>query len=494
MMFGRVMLKSLGVLATAVLFLMPESVLALDELTLQDAERIAIESNLGLQANSLRQQAAQNSVSEQRGRLYDPRLRLTTAAGESRDILNLTTTSINEASYLRLDASLMRTLSSGGEIGLSLSNQWQDSRSATISGVDPQWRSELRLSLTQPLLKGFGAKATEEPIEVAIKGDEAAAAGVQAEMATLLARVRNAFSDIHRARRFVSLRESSLALATTILAENRARVAVGVLPPIDVLEAEVGVSQREKDLLDARQGVDDLLDRLAEQLGVAPPIRVVSEPLPPLDFSPDEEADLSVAYEQRPELQRAAREQERSLIEAAAAEDRKKPSLDLSAFYAQRGLGGDYGDDLDQTLTDVARNWEVGVTFNYPLGNRQAEFEALRKQNLAEAARRDVLQQREQVRREVRAAIRQLQVGQLRFAVTKKGLELAEEKLKNLLKRREVGLATTRDVLEGETELAQAQADHTDAQATLEQAGTEYLRSTGRLISHEGFTVATVRP
>ena len=95
------------------------------------------------------------------------------------------------------------------------------------------------------------------------------------------------------------------------------------------------------------------------------------------------------------------------------------------------------------------------------------------------------------MRREVRSAIRQLQVGQARLDVTAKGVVLAEEKLKNLLKRREVGLATTRDVLEGESDLASARTDSADAQTTYAGAVTDYLRATGRLLAHDGVVVTT---
>jgi outer membrane protein TolC len=70
--------------------------------------------------------------------------------------------------------------------------------------------------------------------------------------------------------------------------------------------------------------------------------------------------------------------------------------------------------------------------------------------------------------------------------VSSDGVTLAAEKLKNLLKRREVGLTTTRAVFEGESDLAQAQTDLADAEALYDNAITTYLRASGRLLEHEG--------
>ena len=52
--------------------------------------------------------------------------------------------------------------------------------------------------------------------------------------------VRDAWYEVLRLRSDMSYREASVALAQKVLEENRRRVEVGVLPPVDILEAEVG--------------------------------------------------------------------------------------------------------------------------------------------------------------------------------------------------------------------------------------------------------------
>ena len=55
-------------------------------------------------------------------------------------------------------------------------------------------------------------------------------------------------------------------------------------------------------------------------------------------------------------------------------------------------------------------------------------------------------------------------------------MAFAEEKLRTLLKRKEVGLATTRQVLEGEEDYALAQTDHAAALSDYNKAVTEYYK------------------
>ena len=365
-------------------------------------------------------------------------------------------------------------------------NQLRDDNLHPTSAFDPSWRNEFQLSLTQPLLKGFGRMSTEEPILLAGKGRDSAIATLTEEVTFLVADLRNLFVEMRRARAILASRRASVGLAESILAENQAKVSAGLLPPLDLLEAEVALKSRQRDLLDAEQAAEELRDRLAEQLNLASPPEVILTDFLRSDLVLTEEADLAYALTHRPDLLRAEAQGESRRLEATIADERRRPALDLVANYGQKGLADDYGQSLDQSLQDDLQNWSVGLIFNYPLGNRQAVGEATRKKYLATSAQRDVERLREFARRELRTAQRQIRLGEVRLQVSSDGVALAAEKLKNLLKRREVGLATTRAVFEGETDLARAQTDLADAEALYDGAITSYLRARGRLLEHEG--------
>lgn len=465
--------------------------------SLPAAERLALERSLGVQSALSRYGASAASVTEARG-LYDPKFTLETAVGETRDAVNSVSASVPSASrYGRADLSLLQKLPSGADVSLDFNNRRSDETSSTGSSAsflfDPNWRSELKLSLTQPLLQGFGRLATEESILLATAGRDGSAAALYQQAAETLKSVRNLYAGIRRSREIIVQRESSVALATRLVEENRARVAAGLLPPLDLLEAEVGLKLRERDLLDARQGERDLIDQLAEILRFDGPFDV---DLPAFELDPptlDERADLADAFANRPDLQQAAADLEARRVESAAARQRQLPRLDLVGSYGQKGFDEDFPAALEETGRDELRNWEVGVNFAYPLGNRKARGEALRKRYQEQASADELGRLREVARREIRTIGRQLQVDQLRIAVTIQAVELAAEKLKNLEKRRDVGLATTKDVLEGEAQLAQAKTDLADAQATWEAAVTGYLAATGRLLARLGVTLDAER-
>lgn len=453
-------------------------------LTLKGAIRLALAQNPEIRASILQYQASGASVGEARG-LYDPRLRLLLDATTSRDVQSVIPQVRNENQATRAEFSLLQKLPSGADLSLGVSERRDDNLRPTLA-VDPAWRNELRLTLTQPLLKNFGRTATEEPILLAMQGQTVAAETMQESATAIVADLHALFAEIRRSRDIIASRRSSVGLAEQILKENQAKVDAGVLPPLDVLEAEYGLKSRQRDLLDAVQSEKDLQDRLAERLRLPETVEVELDPFVLSSPVLSESADLDAAFALRSDLRRAEAQVKSRRIEEETAQKRRLPALDLNASYAQKGFDSNFGGSVDQSLSRDLPNWEIGLTLTYPLGNRQAENEALRKKYQADAAQSEVERLREMARREVRSAIRQLEVGRLRLEVTEQGVTFAAEKLKNLLKRREVGLSTTRDVLQGEDDLAKARTDRADAEVSWARALTDYLRASGRLLDHEG--------
>ncbi|HBT83205.1 MAG: hypothetical protein A2091_02925 [Desulfuromonadales bacterium GWD2_61_12] len=463
---------------------------AAEPMTLRGAERLALQRNFALQSGSETLRAA-NAAARGAYGLYDPQTLFTLAHGEGRDLLNQTPTVQRLATrYSIADLSLLQALPSGASLNLTFDTQRQESLRGGSGFYDPSWTSSLRLGVVQPLLNGFGPSITEEPIILAARSRDATTAGLQQQAVELLVTVHNRYVEILRSRQLIIFRETSVILAWNLLEETRARVAVGVLPPLDLLDAEFGLKRRERDLLDERQRYRELVDQMAVLLAVRDELEIAAEEIPQPQVTVDAELDLRDALALRPDLQQARQLLAGQQLLADNAGNRALPGLDLSASYGRNGLGGSYSDDLESVANDDLDNWEVGLTFSYPLGNRVAEGEKLRRRHELESARRALQQQEEEVRREVRSASQRLEVGLLRLDVTRKGLEVADERLKNLLKRREVGLATTFDVLEGEAFKAQAQADLVGDQSAYAQNVVDYLRATGRLLAAAGVQLA----
>ena len=455
-------------------------------LNLQQVIRLTLERNLNLRAEQFDTRASQAAVRREYG-LYDPQLLLDFSTGESRQQINQQFFEAeNRSRFSLLDLSLAQQLPSGGELTLGFDNQRNEEKEDPLPGINPAYESELTLQLTQPLLKGFGRSVAEQDILFAINDRQVAIQDLREVAFALLAEVHDAYYEVLRLRDNLRFREISVALAQKILNEASARVRAGVLPPVDILEAEFGLKERQRLQLDADREYRDGLDRLALLMSSRFPMEIVDEPLGRPELAVDEELGLQQALAKRPDLQRRIRQLERLDLEQRLARNDLLPGLDLTASYAHKGLGSDYSDDLNDVGGGDYPNWQVGLSLSYPLGNRNARHEHRRTLLRIKGRQAELAQLQEEIRSEIRAAIRLLEANDKKIEVATSGQAFAEEKLRILLKRQEVGLATIRDVLEGEEDLAQARTDKVAALADYNKAITRYLQVSGQLLEADG--------
>jgi len=465
-----------------VISLFSAGVEAAELVNLKQAERFALERNLNLKASDYDARASEALVRKGYG-IYDPRALAEFAEGQSRDSSNSLTLAEVEVETRAFGLSLGQLFPTGAELVAGFANN----RSRTAGSFNiPTYRSEASLSLTQPLMQGFGQLFTEQQILFAVQDRHIAVQELRAQAFDLLTRVRDSYYDILRYRDNLKYRETSVALAQKILEENRLRVKAGVLPPIEILEAEVGLTQRERELLDAQRAYQDALDQLAVLLNYPQGVQVGDDELLAHELQANVETGFQAALSKRPDLQQRHREIEKLDVERAVNRNLLLPAVDLTALYARNGTGEEFSDSLDSMGSDDLNDWNIGLTLSYPLGNREARNELLKTELRIKGQQARLQQFREEVRNEIRAAVRLLDVNHKKIEVSRRGRELSEEKLRTLLKRKDVGLATTRDVLEGEDDLARAQTDQIASLADYNQSVTEYLRVSGLLLEAEG--------
>ena len=477
---GKVITVNLGVLCLLLLWI---NLAAGEELTLPVAERMALENNLELKAQTYQTLISESMVRKGFG-IYDPLLSGGYKKGSSNQQFNETyfTGKVTDR-YSVFEAGISQLLPTGATLSATWSDRKDDFTPQPL--INPAYAGDLKFSLVQPLLKGFGSLVTEQDILFAIKDREASVQDFRQKAFDVLVQVRQNYFDVLRYRDTVRSRETSVELAQKVLDENQARLKAGVMAPIQVLEAEVGLKTRQQDLLTARQQYQDALDQLALVLNLQSLNQVANEALSVPEFHGNEDAGFKAAQDRRPDLLRQRQVLEKAALQQKVAHNQLLPGLDLSASYGHATLENSFGNSVGQLGSSNLNSWEVGLTLSYPIGNREAR-QAYVQTQLERRSQQAVLnQQEEQVRKEIRAAIRQLRVSRDSLELAQSSKVLAEEKLKILLKRKDVGLATTRDVLEGEDDLAIARTGEISAKADYNIALTDYWRATGVLLEHE---------
>lgn len=455
---------------------------------LRELEQQALAANLGLRAVESDLRASQAAYAGSRG-IYDPVASFEYEEQSSSTPVNGASTSLSRDDRLRqFDWQLRGLVSTGAELGVGVFNLRQNASPAPR--INPAYESQIRFDVVQPLLKGMGTAVVEKDILLAAQDRNLAVEDLRKEAFKVLSEVRDTYFDLQKVRDNLRYRETSVGLAKRVLEENRQRVKAGTLPPVEELEAEVALSERERDLIDADRTFRDTIDALALLLNSSQLAEVGEAAIERTEFTPDEKSGFESAIQMRPEL--LSQEHEIGIIQIneRVAQNQLWPSLDLSAGYGLNGLGADYSEDfrgIRQADYDV---WNLGLKLSYPLGNREAKNLWVRTQVQARGAKARLADLRAEVRNAIRSAARQIQIEGKKIDVSTRGRELAEEKLRILLKRHEVGLATTRQVFEGEQDLARARSQQVESLAEYNKAITAYLVATGQLLQHEGISIA----
>jgi len=231
----------------------------------------------------------------------------------------------------------------------------------------------------------------------------------------------------------------------------------------------------------------DAADQLRTTLHLPPGTPVeTTETSAPEPFGYTEGDALRTALSRRPDLVRARVAVRTSEFNERVSGNLVLPSLALEGGAGLTGLDTSFGNALDDMRSGRYPNWSVGLRFSYPLGNRFARADLAASRLKASQARTQLSAAEESAGLEVRAALRALDSQREQIAVTAQGVTAAETLLASYRKRQQLGLATTKDLLDVEAGLTQARENDTAARADYQSALTDLWRSTGELLDRQG--------
>lgn len=210
----------------------------------------------------------------------------------------------------------------------------------------------------------------------------------------------------------------------------------------------------ENALIDARAGYRRAIDAFRVRLGLPSSVTLDIVDTTP-DFEPvdvDDDSAVRAALHNRLDLQSQAEQVEDVERQLAIAENGLLPDLNLDASYALDGSGP----QLDRASP---HDWSssIGLTMEVPL-QRTRERNSLRATQIAlDRARRDLLQQRDQLDIEVRDQLRQLRSIEQQRTLQTEQIEQEKKAVAVMQIRYESGTADNRDLLEARQALIQAE-------------------------------------
>ena len=392
------------------------------------------------------------------------------------------------------DFGASKLLGTGGSLRVDYLNSKQDTNSV-YSVFNPTYNATIGAALTQPLARNFKTDSVRTNLRVAKLNRAISDEQFRQVVTNTVALAKSQYYDISLAIDNLAAKKKSLALAEKLLSENRIKVKVGTLAPLDVVEAEAEVASRAEGVIQAEALLASVQDNLRQTLAPAnDPVlwstRIVPSERPTAaPPSIDVEAAIRTALQGRTDVVAARKGLERSDVNLRFAKNQLLPAVDLVASYSGSGVGGTtlirdgfggpvietipggYGDAAGDAFSFDFPNWVVGVKVSVPLGNRTAKGNEARARLSKEQAETAMKRLELSVVSEVRAAARNLEAGYKSVEATRAARVLATRRLEAEEKRFAAGMSTSFLVTQAQRDLADAEVNEIRAVASY----TKYL-------------------
>jgi outer membrane protein len=408
---------------------------------------------------------------------------------------------------------LEQFLPTGGSytLGYQASRTENNNQFATLN---PNTQGNLTFSFTQPLLANRSIDITRQQILVSKNNLAISEMDFRNSVVSTIRDVKNAYWDLVVAQSALVVQRQTLELSRQTLGDNRKRVEVGTMAPIDIVQAEAEVAANEEVVIIAEQTVAQAQDRL-RALILDPQTAefwiTTFEPADPpsLATSPvDVDAAVQKAIANRLDLQQARKTLENNEVRIRYFKNQVLPEVNANVDYGLAGLGGtvinrqggggiDPGQPVSTTsipYSEVLRDvfgfayptWTASVNLRYPIG-RNGNRVNLERQLLQNE--QNLLQLRDlerQVVQQVRDLARQVNTNLRRVSSTQAARSLAERRLEAEQKKFGVGLSTTFNVLQAQRDLAEARNNEQRAILDFEKSRVDFEAAQEASISGAG--------
>jgi outer membrane protein len=461
-------------------------------LSIDDAVRLALEQNLSLQVQRLEPQVQQLNIDLIRTAWTPVVSGTATNASSTSPVSSFFAGATNALVNDRFGATVQadQLLPWGANYNITWNNVRTKSNSVYDS-PNPALGSVLSGSYTQPLLRNFKIDSTRQQLLISKKNREMSDVQLRQTVVTTVRQVKNSYWDLAYAFENLKVQQQSLEIARESLRNNKSRVSIGTMAPIDIIEAEAEVARNEEAVIIAEAQISRAEDALRQLIydPKNPGFWTMTFDLtdPPVYRAQDVDLEAAVkrALEGRTDLVNMRKSLEANDINIRYFKNQILPDLNVRAGYGLTGQGGTqytfsdtfppvpisivdngFGSVLSQMFSNDFHNWSLAVTVGYPIGRSGAEA-ALARAKVAYTQEELLLRSQElTVATQVREVARTLNTNRKRVDATRASRDLAQRKLEAEQKKFQAGMSTNFFVVQAQRDLASAK--NAELQAVLD--------------------------
>jgi outer membrane protein TolC len=443
---------------------------------------------------------------------------------------HLTTLEINPLNYgtpalvvntVAANAGYTQGFGPGTQIQAGFQNLYTNGNS-NQNTLNPYWNSSLGVTVTQPLLRGFGIALNRRFIRIAQNNQRLSDQVFRYQATITVSGVVRLYTDLVSLSEDLRVKQETLGAAQRLAEDNRNKVDQGTLAPVEVTRAEAQVAAARQDVVNAdgylRQQELILKSVITRDFSSDPLIHnariVPSDPLP-VDPLPTDTIEhmVQLAFENRPDYLAAKTQLTNTQITLEGSRNAVRPELDLVGNMANSGLAGalnpgyasgsalalsgltpagladGYGTALAQVLARDYPSYSVGLNLTLPLRNRVAQADLARDELQLKQTQVRTKQLENTIRVEVEDALIALQRTRSAYDAAVETRKLQEQSLEIEQERFDVGLSTNFLVIQYQSYVAQARSTEVAARGAYAKAWTQLDSVMGTILQVHNITL-----
>ena len=387
--------------------------------------------------------------------------------------------------------SLTKTVSSNIALNLktggSVSFSWDNSD----SGQDfNNFDSSLRLSLSQPLLKGAGADVATVSQLLAERAEEMNLLNLQSTLMNTITSVIRTYRDFLLSQRQLEILETSLERSHKQFEETQALIDAGRKPRMSLVYAEVDLANQELIFRNNKSDLDGSRLALLKILNLDKNMQI--EPTESLDDLTVDSVALDVET-----LKNIAFNKKLSYLSAKIGLENAKTNLMLAKnaqlwdldFFASYNISGD-DSDWAQTQSDITQlkkgNYSLGLSLVIPFRDLSRKQTLLAAQIGLQQAQLDFAELQDDIETDLQDIVRNINVQWEQLELTKRARELTEKQLEIEMEKFKLGYEGTSNV-----QIIDFQDDLVNAENGEVSAKISYLNALTNLDEFLGTTLET---
>jgi outer membrane protein len=414
--------------------------------------------------------------------------------------------------FVTTNLSYLQGFRYGTQLEATLNN---DSQTAygTRSQLDPFARPSTSITLTQPLLRGFGASVNLRYLHIANENRKISRLLFEQQVLETVYGASRIYFDLVSLGENVAVKQQALTAAKKLQSDDQAQVEIGTLAPIDLLRADALVSSSQFDLTQA-QGLYRTQEVILRNLILrtdSPVFAAAFTEIVPTDritvppqLDPTPIADLiQQGLARRPDLAQSELQIRTGQISAAASRNQARPQLNLylnaekrgtsEQAYEQLGTPGTAIPSLPQNFAlgglSVSNILQGGLQLNLPLRDRVAQADAARDAVQVRQVQARTEKLSDQIRQDIENAHIALETSFAAYKAAESSRGYQEQLLQADRDRLEFGESTNLQVIQDVAYLAQARASEIAARSNYQKARIELDRNLGDLLDKNGITL-----